>query len=690
MALQPGDTLLNGQYRILRQLGRGGFGFVYHAQDTHLGEQVAVKELIPALMGDEAILKRFLAEAKATMRLTHERIVRTHHVFPERGNYYIAMEYMAGGSLEERLQAQGALPVEEVIGVAAAVCEGLSYAHDRGVVHCDLKPANILFTAAGTAKVADFGIAYVSGEMLTRSWHTPVGFVAGTLPYMSPEQADGVRDDPRLDVYALGAVFYRALTGRTYLNFDQRETPGAQADNVLRIRRQAPIPPRAHNSDVPVWLDAMILKALAKRPEDRYATARQLRTALLQQRTAQTEELPSSAKVPAAADQSEIKTPTSKAGSSRVQPTFPAQRRRMPTWFWPLIAVGLIVLLVLGVRVAAPIRGGDDVKETSPSEPTPTTLAVVTARLTLQPTRTPKPPTVTAAPTSTATPAPTATPTPTSIPVPPTVTPNATGRIAFVSNRDGNYEIYAMNGDGSSQINLTNSQADDWTPAWSPDGSRVAFISERGGSQILYVMNADGTGQTRLTNHIGWDFDPSWSPDGDRIAFASNLRPFDIFVMDLDGGGMNRLTGNLRSNYLIYESPTWSPDGMQIAFAYIDDGWDIYVINVDGTEAMNLTKNPAADWTPAWSPDGVRIAFSSDRDGDYDIYVMNPDGTNVTQLTNNPALDWLPAWSPDGERIAFTSDRDGNYEIYIMNADGSEQVNLTHNRANDHRPSWSP
>ena len=360
MALDPGHQLLNGHYRILRLLGRGGFGFVYHAQDTLLGEQVAIKELIPALVGDEAMLKRFLAEARATMRLTHRHIVRTHNVFQEGDNYYIVMEYMAGGSLEERLREQGPLPVEEAVRIAAEVCEGLACAHEEGVVHCDLKPANILFDTRGQAKVADFGIAHVSGEMLTRSWMTPAGFVAGTLPYMSPEQADGVRDDPRIDVYALGAVLYRTLTGRTYLDFDQRETPRAQMENLQRIYSQQPEAPSAHKAELPAWLDAVILTALAKRPGERFSSADALRAALLQA-------WGTSARHPQAwpptrplADQDPDLRPIfrlpsdSDRGVSR-----PDRRPALPAWFWPAAGATAVLLILLVVAIAALVRGGD-------------------------------------------------------------------------------------------------------------------------------------------------------------------------------------------------------------------------------------------------------------------------------------------------------------------------------------------
>jgi serine/threonine-protein kinase len=342
MPLQPDDTLFNGKFRVIRQLGRGGFGFVYLAEDTLLREQVAIKELIPALVGDEVALKRFLAEAKATIRLRHERLVGTHDVFIERGNYYIAMEYMPGGSLEARLKEHGALPVDEAVHVAADVAEGLAYAHARGIVHCDLKPANILFTADGHAKIADFGIAHVSDQMLSRSWLTPAGFVAGTLPYMSPEQVDGVRDEPRADLYALGAVMYRMLTGRTYLEFEEVDSPRAQARNVQRIEAEQPQPPSIHNRHIPPWLDQVVLKVLAKRPEDRYANANELLAMLARRGTAAAPASPL-----AAAAETVVVSPQPRPMPA-VPPRPNVQPAPLPRWLWPAVS-GIAVLLVVTV-----------------------------------------------------------------------------------------------------------------------------------------------------------------------------------------------------------------------------------------------------------------------------------------------------------------------------------------------------
>src|SRR5437870_5394045 len=183
------------------------------------------------------------------------------------------------------------------------------------------------------------------------------------------------------------------------------------------------------------------------------------------------------------------------------------------------------------------------------------------------------------------------------------------GKIAFVSNRDGNNEIYTMNVDSTGVARLTVNVASDVNPTWSPDGTKIAFVSNRDGNNEIYTMNADGTGVTRLTTSTSDDSSPAWSPDGSKIAFQTNRDSFS------------------------------NPE--------------IYVMNVDGSGQTRLTVNTFSDLTPAWSPNGTKIAFSTNRDGNFEIYTMNADGTGATRLTSNPALDANPTWSHDGTKIAF-------------------------------------
>ena len=268
-----------------------------------------------------------------------------------------------------------------------------------------------------------------------------------------------------------------------------------------------------------------------------------------------------------------------------------------------------------------------------------------------------------------------------------TGTPTTAGdRIAFQSNRDGNWEIYVMNADGSGVTNLTNNSDHDVAPAWSPDGKRIAFRSDRDGNWEIYVMNADGSGVTRLTNDSARDSSPAWSPDGRRIAFRSDRDGnWEIYVMNADGSGVTNLTNDSASD----DFPGWSPDGKRIAFDSDRDGnREIYVMNADGSGVTRLTNDSASDNSPAWSPEGRRIAFESYRDGNWEVYVMNTDGSGVTNLTNAHGIG--PNWSPEGRRITFRSDRDGNFEIYVMNADGSGVANLTNDSALDINPAWSP
>ena len=287
---------------------------------------------------------------------------------------------------------------------------------------------------------------------------------------------------------------------------------------------------------------------------------------------------------------------------------------------------------------------------------------------------------------------------------------DAQAQIAFMSQRDGNPEIYVMNADGGNLRRLTDNSDKDFSPSWSPDGKRIAFMSDRDGqvharhgwsTYEIYVMDVNGNNQRNLTNNPDDDQYPSWSPDGERIVFSSardedNPQNSEIYVMDADGSNLQKLTDNPNDD----GDPSWSPDGERIVFSSARDGHvenkfgltdEIYVIDADGGNEQRLTDNRNNDWDPVWSPDGKRIAFIADRKGDlvqFDIYVMDADGGNQQKLVNNRGWDSSPSWSPNGERIAFTSERDGNYEIYVMDADGGNQQNLTNNPRSDANPAW--
>ncbi len=264
---------------------------------------------------------------------------------------------------------------------------------------------------------------------------------------------------------------------------------------------------------------------------------------------------------------------------------------------------------------------------------------------------------------------------------------NLQSRIVFMSNRDGNYEIYTMNPDGTGLQRLTYNDSDDGSPSWSPDGHKILFESNRDGNSEIYVMNSDGTNQTRLTDNAVVDGAPSWSPDGSKIVFGSNRDgQYEIYVMNIDGTNPVNITNNPDNHD---GGAKWSPDGMKIVFSSWRSGTaDIWVMNNDGSNTVQLTSGEWAG-SPCWSPDGNKIAYAATGA----IRLMNADGTNKTILLNvgccvspNPG-----SWSPDGTKIVLSTDRfDGNYEIYVMNSDGTNLIRITDNVADDQSPSWSP
>ena len=263
-------------------------------------------------------------------------------------------------------------------------------------------------------------------------------------------------------------------------------------------------------------------------------------------------------------------------------------------------------------------------------------------------------------------------------------------RIVFVSDRDGNNEIYIMNSDGSDARNLTNNPANDRHPAWSPDGRAIAFASRRDDDTFdIYFLDLETLAVTRLT-HQGANTRPSWSPDGSRIAFVSNRHgDNDIHVMNADGSDQRQLTFDITND----DQPTWSPDGTAVAYAAGDSGQrDIHVISAaDGSVIISLTSDPGDDFQPAWLNDSERslLAFTSARSGNQDIYVIDPEsGAGLRQITTDASNERQPAWSSDGEQIVFVSDRANNGErnIYLVAMDGTNLQRVTPDGSNDREP----
>ena len=265
-------------------------------------------------------------------------------------------------------------------------------------------------------------------------------------------------------------------------------------------------------------------------------------------------------------------------------------------------------------------------------------------------------------------------------------------KIAFVSNRDGNYEIYVMDPNGSEQTRLTYNDADDRDPSWSPDGDMIAFASNRDGNYQIYVMNCDGSNQTRLTCNDANDGQPAWSPDGTTIAFTEGNWISDTLYTINVSGDPNSLVGLAGWPYVAH--PAWSADASQIAFIgalpILTYGSFVCVIASAGGDMITITDYPNWKKDPAWSRDGKNIAFSFRTvwSSCSEIGMIPATGGDIILITNNN-IDREPSWSPDSNHIVFCSDRSGNHDIWTMLSTGGNVTQLTDNPADDCEPSWS-
>jgi Tol biopolymer transport system component len=604
-----GQTLLH--YRITEKIGEGGMGAVYKAVDTHLDRPVALKVLPPDKVADPDRKQRFVQEAKAASALRHPNIVVIHDVASDRGRDVMVMELIEGQSLDHLIGRKG-LKLNEALGYAVQIADGLAKAHAAGIVHRDLKPTNIMVTDEGLVKILDFGLAKLTedipnagaGPTMTMDHdgkpRTEEGYILGTAAYMSPEQAEGRKVDARSDIFSFGAVLYEMLTGRRA--FDR----GSRIKTLAAVLNEDPTFSSASGETVPAELERVLARCLRKDPQRRWQTMSDLKIALQDLK-----EDSESGKLKAAAPAGRGKNRTVLLAAAAVL----------------LVAAAVVIIKLVGRRPEAPAE----------FEITPLTFDSGATTW-------------------------------------PTVSLDG-NLMAYASDREGsrNFDIWVQQVAGGKPLRLTEHPADDWFPSFSPDGSQIAFRSERDGGGI-YLIDALATGgEPRRIVDKG--FSPKYSPDGRYIAFVvvpPSLEPqqYKMYLVSPKGGEPRPFHHEFYPGYIGQGAPLiWSPDGKYLMFQgrRIDDpaSTDWWVAPVDGGEAVrahaieNLGLNTFVQYPVGWAEGRVYYVSGTTIEG-INLFRAAIDPKDWTirgpaePITTGPGMKIYPAVMRDG-RILFTN-----------------------------------
>ena len=716
-----GKTL--GHYQITEKLGEGGMGVVYKARDTHLDRFVAIKVLPAEKVADPERKRRFVQEAKAASALNHPNIIHIYDIDHAEGTDYIAMEYVAGKTLDQRIGRRG-LRLSEALKYAVQIADALAKAHSAGIVHRDLKPTNIMVNEDGVVKVLDFGLAKLTEQVQgdeTASTATiddggrPIteeGIIVGTVAYMSPEQAEGKKVDARSDIFSLGSVLYEMVTG-------QKAFQGTSKMSTLSaILHQEPKPVSAIIPRIPADYEKLINRCLRKDPAKRFQYTADVKVAL-----------------------DELKQDSD---SGRIQ-----SAAATASWFTSvrLVAVVLTVIALIAT-------GWYWLGRRRPSEPTLTAVPLTSY-----------PGSEEGA----------------------SFSPDGNQvAFAWNGEKQDNWDIYVKVVGSEPPLRLTTNKADDRWPAWSPDGRQIAFCRDLGGGkggvvlisplggpeQMLTEFSYNGAGSlswfrdgsalamVELGREPGsqpqlalckmgsgergylikssperyvWGAYPAFSPDGRALAFSLwvEWNNSDLYLLDLSrdlkpvGEPRRRTFQNLSTSgaawvsdgsALVYSAggnlwrvaasgssqpqtlaslgrdayfPGISDRASRLAYTHSTSDWNIWRMEISPskgkvnppTRFISSTRN---EWNPQYSPDGKKIAFTSDRSGSWETWVCDEDGSNVLQLTHFGKGDRGDIkWSPDSSRLAFYSGAEGHFEIYVINASGGNLRRLTSS-------SWSP
>jgi serine/threonine-protein kinase len=696
-----GQTI--SHYRIVEKLGAGGMGVVYKAEDTKLARTVALKFLGAQLLGNAEAKQRFLREAQAAAALHHPNICTVHEIDEAEGRTFIAMALVEGESLEQRI-ARGPLPIQEALDVAQQIAKGLQAAHNKGIIHRDIKPANLLIARDGPVTIMDFGLA----RLTEASRLTKADTTMGTVAYMSPEQAQGGALDHRSDIWSLGCVLYEMICG-------QRPFQG-QYDQALfyEIVNEEPVPLTSVRSGVPLELEWIVTKALAKQPDHRYQSANEMaidlggvkeRSGSARSRTAIRPGVP--AQQPGEAELSASgMSPGPGAGIAGGL----AGLKRQRTAALAGLALALVALAVVWISrpAAAPpevLRFSlkvDAMIGSSAVSPDGRLIAYTTGGeqrgLWIQDLRQSEPYRIEA------------------ISRPRSIAWSPDGQSLAVEVANALVSLAV-----SSRTVRTVAALEQPTTgvAWRPDGASIAFTAEKniyetpalGGSpKLIFSLKEDDVGSLCCPHYL-----PEQGGNYPLLVTRRGVETEDVRVELIDAAA-GRMSTVLRGAAAVYsssghilfqdttrfsEAKLWavpfSTRSLQTSgepFAIAEqaygaslsdrgalvhleapvDSSDQIVVRKRGGELVRRVGEPADLLYPRFSPDGQRIAVRGRQRGNSDIWVYDANTGTALRLTDHPLNDSGPVWSPDGRSIVYSSVRDGRRDLFIVPSDGSQQA----------------
>ena len=724
MALTPGAKL--GPYEVQSPLGAGGMGEVYRATQSSLGRQIAIKVLATASASDPDRLRRFEQEARAASALNHPNIISIYDVGREGATSYIAMEFVDGKTLRALIEA-GPLAIKKALQIAAQIADGLARAHAAGIVHRDLKPENIMVTRDGFVKILDFGLAKLlpaldsSSETMTAAVPgTHPGMVMGTAGYMSPEQARGAEIDYRSDIFSFGSILYEMAAGK------QPFKGPSSAQTLSAIIEDDPPPLAEANPKTPTPLRWIIERCLAKDPDDRYISTRDL-----------------------ARDLQSIRDHLSDTTTSAQIPQASVAPQR-PRWLAPVLLT--LSGAILGAALTAwllPHPKAESVtlhtltfsgNDLQPSvSPDGRTVAFVSdrdgkPRIWLKQLESGSETALTPGPGDSN----------------PRFSPD-NAWVLYIHDRAA-YRIPSLGGEPRRLLG----NVDDAN--WSPDGHQLVFVrleleGPKVTSDVGVASVADGTSRIvhRFADRVL--VAPAWSPDGSTIVLSEQrggtvgtsvrymalLSPDGQNARELDcplpGGELSAATWSGDSRSVIYELPESPADVGGVLITTVGSAGHVLLQDVNtgkvrtlfavqapgsrleiagpgriifdslaqrsnlkevpldsapGAVPRWLTRGSSIDRQPYYSPDGESVVFSSSRSGDVDLWEVSTKTNSLRRLTDHPASDWDPFITSDGKQLLWSSNRSGNFEIWMAERDGSSPRQISHDGSDAENPSATP